>query len=71
MSVRKLQRQLEKEGTGYQQILDDYRRQEALALLKQGRVSVKEIAWQLGFANQSAFTRAFKRWTGKTPREIQ
>lgn len=71
MSVRKLQRQLEKEDTGYQQILDDYRRQQALALLKQGRVSVKEIAWKLGFANQSAFTRAFKRWTGKTPREIQ
>lgn len=71
MSVRKLQRALEKEETSYQQILDQYRERKARALLKENRVSVKEIAWQLGFANQSAFTRAFKRWTGKTPRQTQ
>lgn len=62
---------LEKENSSYQQILDQYRERKARALLKENRVSVKEIAWQLGFANQSAFTRAFKRWTGQTPRQFQ
>lgn len=70
MSVRKMQRALEKEGTSYQVILDDYRQSRAISMIKQGRVGFKEVAYQLGFANQSAFTRAFKRWTGKTPKEF-
>ena len=69
MSVRKLQRALEKENTSYQQVLDLYRERKALAMLKENRVAMKEMAYQLGFANQSAFTRAFKRWTGTTPRK--
>ncbi len=68
MSVRKLQRQLAAENTSYQKVLDRYREKQAMALLKDRRVAIKEVAYQLGFANQSAFTRAFKRWTGLTPR---
>ena len=62
-----LQRRLRQEGTSYQQLLDDTRRWMADAYLKDGRYSLAEIAFLLGFADQSNFTRAFKRWTGQTP----
>ncbi|MCG8312787.1 MAG: AraC family transcriptional regulator [Pseudomonadales bacterium] len=70
MSVRKLQRQLAEQQTSFQELLDSYRKQQALMAISAGRKSLKTIAFDLGFANQSAFTRAFKRWTGKTPRQV-
>lgn len=70
MSVRKMQRHLETENTGYQTLLDEFRKSRALALLSEGRLSLKVVAHELGFANQSAFTRAFKRWTGETPNQV-
>lgn len=70
ISVRKMQRHLESEDTGFQTLLDEYRKSRALAMLSEGKLSLKVVAHELGFANQSAFTRAFKRWTGETPNQV-
>jgi AraC-like DNA-binding protein len=68
-SASTLQRRLREEGTSYQRLLDGTRQELALDYLKEGRHSLAEIAFLLGFADQSNFTRAFRRWTGKTPRQ--
>jgi len=64
-----LQRRLRREGTSYQTLLDSTRRELALEYLRQGEHSIADVAFLLGFADQSNFTRAFRRWTGKTPRQ--
>jgi AraC-like DNA-binding protein len=63
---RTLQRRLSSEGTSLQRLLDDTRRQLALKHLG-NRVAIGETAFLLGFSEPSAFHRAFKRWTGRTP----
>ena len=65
-SPRTLRRHLEQEGTSLRAVLDDVRRERADELLARG-VAVKEIAFQLGFSEPSAFSRAYKRWTGRAP----
>ncbi|MDG9670097.1 AraC family transcriptional regulator [Hahella sp. CR1] len=67
LSERALQRRLQEEGRSYQQILDDTRRELALRQISDKRLDLSEITFFLGFADQSAFQRAFKRWTGRTP----
>ena len=62
-----LQRQLQQEGVNFRQVLDQTRRQLAEAYLADARVSLGEIAWLLGFADQSTFSRSFRRWTGRSP----
>jgi AraC-like DNA-binding protein len=69
-SASTLQRRLRQEGTNYQRLLDATRRELALDYLKDGRHSLADITFLLGFADQSNFTRAFRRWTGKTPRQF-
>ncbi len=69
-SERSLQRALEAEGLTFLEMLDAVRRSRAEALLRAG-VSLVEISFLVGFSEQSAFTRAFKRWTGTTPREAR
>jgi len=64
-----LQRRLREEGTSYQRLLDATRRDLALDYLREGRHSLADITFLLGFTDQSNFTRAFRRWTGKTPRQ--
>lgn len=71
ISVRNLQRSLQAEGTSYQQLLEDSRKQLALRYLKQPDTSIHDVAFLLGFSEPSAFHRAFKRWTGQTPREYR
>lgn len=66
-SVRSLQRRLAEQGTSFQQMLDDTRRHLAEGHLKNARLDVAEIALLLGYSEQSAFTRAFRSWTGVTP----
>ena len=66
-SVRSLQRRLAEQGTSFQQLLDDTRRHLAEGHLKNARLDVAEIALLLGYSEQSAFTRAFRSWTGVTP----
>ena len=68
MSLRNLQRRLHEERTTYREALNDTRQQMACAYLEEGRTSVTEIAFLLGFADTSSFSRAFTRWTGQSPR---
>ncbi|MBI4780816.1 MAG: AraC family transcriptional regulator [Oscillatoriophycideae cyanobacterium NC_groundwater_1537_Pr4_S-0.65um_50_18] len=67
MSTRQLQRALKVEGTSFQKLLDQTRQDLALQYLKDPTISIHSIAFLLGFSEPSAFNRAFKRWTGKTP----
>jgi len=69
MSARNLQRHLSAEGTSFKQLLNDARVNLARNYVADGSMSVTEIAFLLGFADTSTFSRAFKRWTGKSPRE--
>ena len=71
MSVSCLKNRLKKQGTSFQQILDSIRLEEAKRLLSDSEQPIKEISSGLGFANQSAFNRAFKRWTGLNPRDFR
>ena len=68
-STSTLQRRLRQEGTSYQALLDETRRELALDYLRDGKHSIADIAFLLGFSDQSNFTRAFRRWTGTTPRQ--
>lgn len=67
MGVRTLQRRLESEGTRYSALLDEARCALALRYLGRADVPVAEVAFLLGFSEPSAFTRAFRRWTGTAP----
>jgi AraC-like DNA-binding protein len=69
LSVRTLQNRLRGEQTTYQGLLDRIRKQIAQDYLARGEASVCDIAFLLGFSEQSAFNHAFKRWTGSTPLE--
>lgn len=67
MSRRTLTRRLSEEGLTYRQVLDGVRLDVAYSYLRDTSLSLAEIAFQLGYADQAAFTTAYKRWTGKTP----
>jgi AraC-like DNA-binding protein len=69
MSARNLQRHLADEGTTFKDVLNDARADLARTYVQEQRLSVTEIAFVLGFADTSAFSRAFKRWTGMSPRD--
>jgi AraC-like DNA-binding protein len=71
ISPRTLQRKLYEEGVSYQQLADSVRKSIALHYLQSGNYPVKEISYILGYNELSAFTRAFKRWTGRTPVDYQ
>ncbi len=67
MSARTLRRRLEKEGTSYQRIKDNARRDVAITLLSRDGLTVSEVAELVGFSDPSAFHRSFKKWTGQSP----
>lgn len=67
MSARNLQRHLAEEGTSFKELLNDARGSMARSYVEECRLSVTEIAFVLGFADTSTFSRAFKRWTGMSP----
>lgn len=71
LSSRTLQRRLKEEGTTFQRTLDDVRTELARHYLKQSSMSGAEISFLLGFEDPNSFSRAYQRWTGKTPREAQ
>ena len=71
MSERTLARKLSDEGLNFTEILQQLRRDLAVRYLDDRKLHVSKIAWLLGFNEVSAFTHAFKRWTGKTPRRMR
>jgi AraC-like DNA-binding protein len=66
-----LWRNLKAEGVTFEQVLDELRHKMALEYLAARKVSVHETAYLVGFSDPAAFSRAFKRWTGKSPREMR
>jgi AraC-like DNA-binding protein len=69
MHRRTLNRRLKAEGTTFKNLLDEVRFEAACQLLDTGRIPITRIAVSLGYAETSAFSRAFRRWSGTTPVE--
>jgi AraC-like DNA-binding protein len=67
MSERTLRRRLEEEGTSFIQMLNDTRRELAEQYLERMHLSLPQAAYLLGFADQSSFFRACRRWFGRSP----
>ncbi|MCY1013835.1 helix-turn-helix transcriptional regulator [Nannocystis pusilla] len=70
-SERTMQRRLRQAGTSFRDVVDDVRREAALAQLGRRDATVTDIAFMLGFSDLSAFSRAFRRWTGASPSEYR
>lgn len=71
MGSRALQSKLRDEQTGFQKIGDQVRLDKAARLLAAGELQISEIAFLLGYSDQSAFNHAFKRWTGCSPQSFR
>lgn len=71
MGTRTLQRRLSDEGLSFQSVVDMTRKDLAQRLLRETDYSLAEVAFLTGFAEQSGFTRAFKRWASQTPRSYR
>ncbi|WP_448119585.1 helix-turn-helix transcriptional regulator [Pseudomonas serbica] len=71
VSVRTLQRRLAADGTSFQVLLNETRRQMAVRYLQEGRHTVKEVAYLLGFADLSNFARTCRGWFGVPPTRLQ
>jgi AraC-like DNA-binding protein len=69
LSPRSLQRHLAEQGTSFQTLLDDTRQSMTLRYLEESDMTLMQLTEVLGYANQSAFSRAFQRWFGVSPRE--
>lgn len=69
VSRQTLYRRLKSEGASFDALVDDLRRRLALHYLSERKVSVNETAYLVGFSDPTAFSRAFKRWTGSSPRQ--
>jgi len=68
VSRQTLHRQLRAEGVTFEAVLDDLRRNRAVRLVTESETPLTEIGYQLGFSDPATFSRAFKRWTGSSPR---
>lgn len=71
VSRQTLYRALKDEGVTFEQVLDELRHRLALEYLRGRKASVNETAYLVGFSDPAAFSRAFKRWTGISPREAR
>jgi AraC-like DNA-binding protein len=71
MSLRSFTRYLADEGATFGQILDHLRKRLALRYLEDQRISLQQVAWLLGYSELPAFTHAFKRWFGTSPRRAR
>jgi AraC-like DNA-binding protein len=71
LSRQTLARRLKSEGTTFEKLLDDLRHRLALAYFSDSKVSVHQCAYLIGFSDPAAFSRAFKRWTGTSPRSFR
>jgi AraC-like DNA-binding protein len=71
VSARTLQRRLSAAGWTYTDLVDDVHFARARLRMARADASLKAVAAELGFSEQSSFTRAFRRWIGFTPREYR
>lgn len=71
MSTRTLQHRLKQEGQTFRSLLNRIRRKIAMDVLNKDRMNLCELAFLLGYSEQSAFNHAFKRWTGRTPMQYR
>ncbi|MCI5046242.1 MAG: AraC family transcriptional regulator [Aquisalinus sp.] len=71
VGTRTLQRRLSAQGYSFQNLVDMARKDLAQRLLRETDYSLAEVAFLTGFAEQSGFTRAFRRWAGQTPRSYR
>jgi AraC-like DNA-binding protein len=71
ISPQTLRRRLAAERTSFQRVRDRLRRDVAVSALARGDTSIEQLSGRLGFSEPSAFHRAFRRWTGTTPRSYQ
>jgi AraC-like DNA-binding protein len=71
MSARTLQRRLREEDTTFAAVLSEFRQDMARPLLRDGRLAVSEVAFLLGYEDPSSFQRAFRRWSGRSPRAFR
>lgn len=71
LGQRTLSRKLGAEGTSFVEVLDDLRHSLARHYMDGGKVSISETAYLVGFSDPAAFSRAFKRWTGKSPKDAR
>jgi AraC-like DNA-binding protein len=67
MSLSTLARRLEEEGTSFKNVVEVVRRDLACRYARNPAIPLAEVAYRVGFSDAPTFTRAFKRWTGKTP----
>lgn len=71
MSKRTLQRRLQELGLEFNDLVEEIRQALAVDLVRRSPANLTEIATRLGYNESSSFTRAFRRWTGLTPREFR
>lgn len=71
ISARTLQRRLNDWGISFEELVDEYRRERALKLLLHVDRSILEVAYSLGYSDPAHSTRAFRRWTGMSPKSYR
>jgi AraC-like DNA-binding protein len=71
MSTRSVARRLAEEGTSFGEILEQLQQRLASRYLGDDSMSIQQIAWLLGYSEPGAFTHAYRRWTGTTPRRAR
>ncbi len=71
LPLRTFQRRLAEERVTWTEVLDSARKDEVVRMLGRGDTAMAEIAYALGYNEQSSFNRAFKRWVGLSPRAWQ
>ncbi len=69
LSERTMSRRLRETGKTWRSVLDGFREAEAERLLSSGRAGLSDVAFRLGFSDQTAWNRAFRRWKGMSPTE--
>jgi len=71
LSVRSLRRHLDDEGTSYRALTQSALERSACSMLRNPALTLQAVAYELGFSNPTAFHRAFRRWTKRTPAEYR